>query len=171
MREYEVIRSARKTVSLILDRGRLIVRAPYGCPDNVIEDLIIRYGRRIEQAEERQRQRLASMPPEPDAEEIARLRAAAKEKLPPLVEKWARIMRVRPTGITITSARTRWGSCSPKDRLSFSWRLMRMPDSFIEYVVVHELAHIVHKDHSKDFWALVGKYMPDHREREKAGKI
>jgi predicted metal-dependent hydrolase len=69
--------------------------------------------------------------------------------------------------IRITSARTRWGSCSPKNKLSFSWRLVMMPMDVIDYVVVHELAHTVHHNHSRRFWNLVEKWMPDYKERRK----
>jgi predicted metal-dependent hydrolase len=69
--------------------------------------------------------------------------------------------------IRITSARTRWGSCSPKNKLSFSWRLVMMPMDVIDYVVVHELAHTVHHNHSRRFWSLVAKWMPDYMERRK----
>jgi predicted metal-dependent hydrolase len=69
--------------------------------------------------------------------------------------------------IRITSARTRWGSCSAKGRLSFSWRLLMTPPGVIDYVVVHELAHTVHHNHSKRFWKLVEKWMPDYKERRK----
>ena len=67
-----------------------------------------------------------------------------------------------PVGtIRITSARTRWGSCSPKNNLSFSWRLVMTPLDVIDYVVIHELAHTIHHNHSKRFWKLVEKWMPD----------
>lgn len=69
--------------------------------------------------------------------------------------------------IRVTSARTRWGSCSPKNKLSFSWRLVMMPPELIDYVVVHELAHTVHHNHSRRFWTLVGNWMPDYMERRK----
>ena len=69
------------------------------------------------------------------------------------------------TGITITGAKTRYGSCSPKNRLCFSWRLMAYPESAIDYVVVHELAHIVHRNHGPEFHKLVESVLPDHKER------
>jgi len=69
--------------------------------------------------------------------------------------------------IKITSARTRWGSCSPKNTLSFSWRLMLTPPEVIEYVIIHELAHTVHHNHSKRFWNLVEKLLPDYKMRRK----
>lgn len=69
--------------------------------------------------------------------------------------------------IRITSARTRWGSCSTRGTLSFSWRLVLTPPDVIDYVVVHELAHTVHHNHSKHFWKLVENLLPDYKERRK----
>ncbi len=69
--------------------------------------------------------------------------------------------------IRISSARTRWGSCSSKGTLSFSWRLILTPPDVIDYVVVHELAHTVHHNHSKRFWKLVENLLPDYRGRQK----
>jgi predicted metal-dependent hydrolase len=69
--------------------------------------------------------------------------------------------------IGITSARTRWGSCSATGALNFSWRLIRAPMEAVDYVVVHELVHTVIHNHSKMFWAAVEQSMPDYRERRK----
>ena len=76
-------------------------------------------------------------------------------------------MGLVPTGIKVTSARTRFGSCSGKNSICFSWRLMLYPPEAIDYVIVHELAHIRHHDHSPAFYALIERYMPDWRERMK----
>jgi len=65
----------------------------------------------------------------------------------------------------ITSARTRWGSCSQEGALSFAWRLIMAPLPIIDYVVVHELAHIQVKNHSKRFWNKLNVLMPDYRQR------
>ena len=69
--------------------------------------------------------------------------------------------------VRISSARTRWGSCSSKGTLSFSWRLIRTPPEVVDYVILHELAHTVHHNHSKRFWKLVEKLMPDYKEQRK----
>lgn len=101
-------------------------------------------------------------------------RAYLKEKstdiILPLVEKWSSIMHLTPTFVGFRYNRSRWGSCSGKNRLNFNTRLATMHPDFIEYVVVHELAHIKHKNHSKDFWAEVEKFLPDYKERKKLTK-
>jgi hypothetical protein len=65
--------------------------------------------------------------------------------------------------IRISSARTRWGSCSTAGTLSFTWRLVMAPLEVVDYVVIHELAHLKVKNHSAVFWAEVAKMMPDYK--------
>ena len=103
--------------------------------------------------------------PEPDEAEKARLIALAKMILPGRVEHFAALTGLRPKRVKITSAKTRFGSCSSKGSICFSWRLMQYPPEAIDYVVVHELAHLKHMNHSPAFHALVAKYLPDHRQR------
>ena len=75
-------------------------------------------------------------------------------------------MGLIPTAVKISSATKKFGSCSGKNSLNFSYRLMMYPPEAIDYVVVHELAHIKHHDHSKDFYKLIEQFMPDFRQRE-----
>ena len=94
-------------------------------------------------------------------------RQQAKQWIVERVEHLAEIHQFHYEKVKITSARTRWGSCSPKNTLSFSWRLMLTAPEVIEYVVIHELAHTVHHNHSKRFWNLVEKLLPDYKARRK----
>lgn len=82
-------------------------------------------------------------------------------------EEYAQKMMVTPTAVKINSAKTRWGSCSGKNSLNFSWRLIMADERCVDYVVVHELAHIAEHNHSERFWALVEKHMPDYKSQEK----
>lgn len=69
--------------------------------------------------------------------------------------------------ISIRDQKTRWGSCSGRGNLSFNWRLILAPPEILDYVVVHELCHLTYMNHSKEFWGLVGKVLPDYKERRK----
>jgi len=90
----------------------------------------------------------------------------AMEKINPLVDTWSTTMRLVPSHVGYRKAKTRWGSCSARNRISFNYYLMKLPLSLVEYVIVHELAHIRHKNHSADFWGLVREYMDDYKERD-----
>jgi predicted metal-dependent hydrolase len=90
------------------------------------------------------------------------LKAEAKRYIPGRVGHYAGLMGLQPEGVRITSALGRWGSCSAGRRLNFAWMLMMADDGAIDYVVVHELAHMVHMNHSADFYGLVRKYCPDY---------
>ena len=165
MKEYELIRSQRKTVSLEVTRdGRVILRAPNRMPQSQIDRFFAEHRNWLQKSLARQQARQDAHP-EPDAEEARRLIARAQELLPQKVAAYGQQMGLRPAGITITGARTRFGSCSPKNRLCFSWRLMQYPEAAIDYVVVHELAHMVHRNHGPDFHKLVESVLPDHKER------
>lgn len=76
------------------------------------------------------------------------------------VEKYRRKMKVRPASIRFSSQKTRWGSCSAAGRITLDWRLVFAPPEVIDYVIVHELAHLRHFDHSPKFWALVATHVP-----------
>ena len=79
------------------------------------------------------------------------------------VAYYSRIMGLEAHDVRITQARSRWGSCSEKNRLSFSFRLMMAPPEVIDYIVVHELAHIVEKNHSSKFWNKVLQVVADYK--------
>ncbi|RHT90000.1 M48 family metallopeptidase [Butyricicoccus sp. AM27-36] len=165
MIEYELVRSKRKTLAVQVTReGRVIVRAPLRLAKYRIERFVAEHADWIARVLADQQSRRAAHP-EPDATKQAELIRRAKIELPPKVQHYAKLMNLYPAGLKITSARTRFGSCSGKNSICFSWRLMDYPGSAIDYVVVHELAHIAHKNHGPQFWALVERYLPDYRAR------
>ena len=87
----------------------------------------------------------------------------AKEVLSLKALNFADQMNVKFSSLTVRGARTRWGSCSPKGDLSFTWRLIMAPEAVIDYVVIHELSHIKQLNHSPKFWAVVSQYYPEWR--------
>ncbi len=93
------------------------------------------------------------------------LKQTAKKHFAAETAKWAAIMGAEYTSVRITGAKTRWGSCSADNTIRYTFRLLYCPKEIIEYVVVHELAHTRHKNHSKLFWQEVEKYCPAWRSR------
>lgn len=166
MFDYELIRSRRRTVALEITKdGRVILRAPERMPERAVGEFAAAHESWVARRLSRLRERPA--PPPPTAEEVAALKAKARAVLPGKVAYYSRLMGVAPTGITITTARTRYGSCSAKDRLSFSCFLMRSPEEAVDLVVVHELCHIRHKNHGPGFYAELAAVLPDHKERKR----
>ncbi len=162
---YTLVRSNRKTLCVsITPEGEVIVRAPQRLAKREIDRFVAAHAEWIAAHVEMARLR-AEKYPEPDEAERAALIERAKAVLPPLVEKHARSMGVSPAGLKITGARRRFGSCSGKNSLCFSLYLMRYPMEAIEYVVVHELAHILEKNHGPAFYAVVAEEMPDYKVR------
>ncbi|MBD8069563.1 M48 family metallopeptidase [Bacillus sp. PS06] len=87
-----------------------------------------------------------------------------------LVEKSIRsyqsYFKIKPRSIRITDNNSNWGTCDSKLQLTFNWKLAMAPQQVIDYVVVHEMCHMVHLNHDRSFWRLVGKIMPDYKEQE-----
>lgn len=165
--DYESRLSKRKTMSLTVTKElTVLVKAPFGTPEKVIDDFVNSHIKWIEEHTAIVSERNLKYG-ELSEQRKCELRALAKSEIPRRVEYFADIMQLYPASIKITSAQGRFGSCSGKNSLCFSYRLMLYPPQAIDYVVVHELAHIKHKNHSAAFYALVENYLPDYKEREK----
>ncbi len=162
--DYRLIRSSRRSLAIEVRQGQVIVRVPRLTSQAAVQRFVAAYQDRVLQHLARQ----AAQPvaTEPTAEEAEQYRRLAHEKLPAKVAHWAQRLGVRPSGFRVTSARTRFGSCSSKGSLCFSWRLMRYPEEAIDYVVLHEVAHLKHLNHSPAFYQLIASHMPDYRRRQ-----
>ncbi|WP_072680868.1 M48 family metallopeptidase [Arcobacter sp. LA11] len=97
-------------------------------------------------------------------------RKKAKEIIPLIVEKYSKEMKLHSTSLKFRKNKNTWGSCNYKNGLNFNILLVKYPIEIVEYVVIHELAHIKHKNHSKRFWNLVEVYCPDYKNRMKLFK-
>ncbi|MCM3110705.1 M48 family metallopeptidase [Lederbergia lenta] len=82
------------------------------------------------------------------------------------VSSYQNSFKTKPRSIRISDSKTTWGTCDSKLHLTFNWRLAMAPREVIDYVVVHEMCHMVHLNHDRSFWRLVGKIMPDYKEKE-----
>lgn len=163
----EIIKTKRKTISLEIHReGRVIVRAPLGITERELEDFIESHKNWIERKkrllEERRQQAFSTKAPPADEispQEWKQIKTSFAEA----VEEYCHRMNVTVGRITIRDQKTRWGSCSAKGNVNFNYRLYYMPRELMEYVVVHELAHRKHMDHSAQFWEEVERYCPQYR--------
>lgn len=172
--QYSIIRSRRKTISIqIKETGDVEVRAPHYATDKQIarfveskEDWIIEKRQQILEY-------IESQPKLSEADEARiayfekKFRQAAKDYIPYRVEYFHKQTGGRYTSITIRDQKSRWGSCSGRGTLSFNYRLMMAPPKVLDYVVVHELCHLTHMNHSKDFWNMVESILPDYKESKK----
>jgi predicted metal-dependent hydrolase len=91
-------------------------------------------------------------------------RTQARRQIAPRLERATAALNTPHTSLAIRGQRTRWGSCSSTGAMSFNWRLMLAPEPVLDYVVWHEACHLVVMDHSRRFWALVERHVPDYRE-------
>ncbi|MDR0518972.1 MAG: M48 family metallopeptidase [Clostridiales Family XIII bacterium] len=100
------------------------------------------------------------------------LRREAEMHMPRRVSHYAALMGLAPESVSITTAFGRWGSCSAKKRIHFAWMLMMADDEAIDYVAIHELAHMIHADHSENFYNIVKKFCPDYKvQRDKLKEL
>ena len=166
---YTIIKSKRKTCAISIDEEcRITVRVPIYISMKEAESflqsksrwLITHYLTLMEKKNSRPRSDLSAV--QKNALE-KRYKEAAREYIPGRVAYYQTITGGNYSKISIRSQKTRWGSCSAKGTLSFNWRLMLAPPSILDYVVVHELCHLTHMNHSPAFWQAVEKAFPDYK--------
>lgn len=165
--DYILVRSNRKSVAIQVDADcNITVRAPLRISQKEIDRILLEKKSWLEKTIISQREK-KNKTKEYSEDEIKYMREKAKEVLPQKVEYYANIMQLEPASVKINSAKKRYGSCSGTNNLNFSLYLMDKDERFIDYVVVHELAHIKHHNHSKDFYKFIEQFMPDYKEKMK----
>ena len=164
-----VIRSRRRTLALeIRPDCTVTVRAPLACTDEEIRRFVARKESWILSHLEKMRSETARTDPASGAprrlssKELKALADAAMKDLPERCAKFAPLVGVSYGRITIRNQRTRWGSCSPSGALSFNCVLVNAPPAVLDSVVVHELCHRIHPNHSAAFYAEISRVFPDY---------
>lgn len=164
----EIIRSNRKTIAIeIKPDATVLVRAPYFMKNAEICKFIKEKEHWITEhlKKARERQKKAEDVQKLTMDEVKQLVNLALKVIPEKTRYYAESMNVQYGRITIRNQKTRWGSCSGKRNLNFNCLLMLAPDEVIDYVVVHELCHLIEMNHSKAFWGEVERVMPDYKKR------
>ncbi len=164
-----IIYSARKSISIELKPDGILVRAPKGMSRREINAFLNEKRSWIEKHLElmQGRQSVLEQLPPFTMDEIRELADKALIVIPEKVKKYAPIVGVTYGRITIRNQRSRWGSCSGKGNLNFNCLLMLFPDDVVDSVVVHELCHRKHMNHSTEFYAEVERVLPEYRKCQK----
>ncbi len=168
--DYILRRSRRKSISIEVNKKlEIIVRAPLFVRKRDIDLFVYEKSDWIEEAINKvEARRAASNSLEHlTTEDVQELAKQAKKVIPLRVAYFADILGLEYGRISIRSQRTRWGSCSAKGNLNFNCLLMLVPEEIMDYVVVHELCHLIELNHSAAFWAEVERVLPDYKERRK----
>lgn len=162
---YQIIRSNRKTIGIqITPDGSVTVR----CPKRMRSDAIKRF---VESKSDWIEKHLAgrdlAAPEKLTEQEVKLLREKTRKLVTERAKHYAAIIGVQYNQITIRTQRTRWGSCSSKGNLNFNFLLGLTPPEVLDYVVVHELCHLIEMNHSKQFWDAVERTLPDYKVHRK----
>jgi len=164
-------KSYRRTISLTVnDDGSLLVRAPYFATrkqinkfleskQKWIQKSIFKVQQRSDQAD-----RFKNLI---NINDIKNYRKKARNLLTERTDYYSEKYNLPYTNIKITRAKTRWGSCNHKNGLNFNWKILFAPPEVVDYLVVHELSHTIHKNHKKDFWNRVELMHPDYKNSRK----
>jgi len=172
---YTLIKGKRKTIGLeVKAGGEIVVRIPKALPVHYLSGFIEERKDWIYNAYLNQKDKVSMKMAKEEEKKDPRLcylekkyRDAAKRYLYERVEYYTQITGSAYQGIRIADQKTRWGSCSSNKTLSFSWRIMLAPPRVTDYVVIHEVCHLKHMNHSKDFWNMVESLDPDYKEHRK----
>lgn len=179
----------KKNISLTIDpEGFITIRAPLGIPEEELEKIIAPMAPKIEKrlAEIEKNKQIFNEGSYNDDEyfklfgeyvsyvesgiaqsELPKYYLdSLKDYLDESLNRYSKLMGVKFKEVKITQTKTTWGTCNTSKKLTFNLRLAMAPKSVIDYVVVHELAHLKHMNHDRSFWNTVGKVLPDYKERQ-----
>ncbi len=164
--QIKVVRSRRRSLSLTVDHeGQVIIKAPNHIKNEFIVDFVKQKKRWIQKNLAKvqvSKERVKTI--DLSKEKLAILKSRSQEILSKETQEVGARMNLVPANIKTTSARTLWGSCTVDNIVRLNWRLLLVPQECREYVIIHELAHITHKNHSGEFWNLVGQHCTNYKE-------
>ncbi len=167
---YEIQKSKRRSISIqVVDSKKILVKVPLGTPVSVAENFIREKKSWIlKHLEKFKKQNEIAQEMGPlTQEDIKLIKKKAREVIPPRVEHYAKIAGISYNQIHIRLQKSRWGSCSIQGNLNFNCLLVLMPQEILDSVIVHELCHRHHMNHSKAFYAEVLSIFPDYKRCDK----
>lgn len=166
--DFTVTRKRMKTLRLTVraPHGEVVVSAPRHVPESAIAAFVADKAAWIAKHQERIAGRPPPLQPGPEAEA---LRRHLKSMAPPMVEHWAKVMGLATPDVGVRRMTSRWGTCNTQTaRITLNLELARRDVALVEYVIVHELAHLFERGHNALFYAVMDLYLPDWRQRRRA---
>ena len=160
--EYQIKYLKIKNIYIQIKDGQVIIKAPKKVSKKEIEKLIEQKSKWIQKSLEKENKKQSKQPLYTKEQFKQIVTAKAKE----LIKETG----LTPNKITIKQIKYAWGSCSSKKNITINLELIKYSEKAIKYVILHELCHIKHMNHSKEFWELVEKYMPEYKEIQKEFK-
>lgn len=160
--EYEIKYSKIKNIYIQIKNGKIIIKAPKRVSKKEIEKIVEQKSEWIQKTLEK------------EIKKQKKKELYTKEEFKKIIEKNANELiketGLKPNKITIKQIKYAWGSCSSKKNITLNLELIKYSQQAIRYVILHELCHLKYMNHSKDFWNLVEKYMPDYKQIKKKFK-
>lgn len=163
---YIIQKSSRRSISISINPdNRVLVKAPYGTSEQTIQNFLLAKKEWIKKHIEKQNKEAvkAEVLGFLSEEEIKQIKKEARKIIPQRVEYWAKQIGVSYGRIAIRIQSSRWGSCAANGNLNFNCLLVIMPQEIMDSVVVHELCHRKHMNHSKEFYAEIDRVFPDYK--------
>ncbi len=161
---YTLQRSRIKNLYIYIRNGKVIVKAPMRLSDKYIEEFLNKKSKWIYENLEKSKEKANKEKEEKiEKKDVERLQKIVKEN----IYKYSKILGKSPKKVRIRDLKYAWGSCSSNQNISINLKLANKDERAIEYVVLHEMCHLIHMNHSKSFWNLVEKNMPQYKEYKK----
>ena len=161
---YTLQRSRIKNLYIYIRNGKVIVKAPMRLSDKYIEEFLNKKSKWIYENLEKSKEKANKEKEEKiEKKDVERLQKIVKEN----IYKYSKILGKSPKKVRIRDLKYAWGSCSSNQNISINLKLANKDEKAIEYVVLHEMCHLIHMNHSKSFWNLVEKNMPQYKEYKK----
>ncbi len=154
---YTIVRSNIKNMYIQVKGGEVIVKAPNKLKEKYILEFVNKKTKWIYIKVNESNVKIKTE--EVNQEDIERLSTIVKEN----VKKYSEKLGVQPKKVRIRKIKYAWGSCSSNQNITISMQLVKKEEKVIEYVVLHEMCHLVYMNHSKQFWNLLEKYMPEYK--------
>jgi predicted metal-dependent hydrolase len=159
--EYSIIRSKRKTISLQIKGRDVIVRAGNWVPKWFISQIVSqKYDWIMRKIQNNLSTQIKTYTPS----QLIEMKDRAKHIFPPKINYFAGLIGVSYNKVSFRNQKSRWGSCSSRGNLNFNIHLVNVPEFVLDYVIIHELCHLIEHNHSARFWSLVALHCNEYKE-------